>query len=221
MAFNLERPLETLSDDGLNKRAVDVWESESLGGITEDNNRVPQPIVALLILTILTAFAITFPLWGQRPNAAIYAGYVKSMNDPRIQAIKDDDAAMAEIVKMNKGAEGGKYDALLERHPLSMNDLRIVAPQIEALQAKGADLAEYNVVGDRVQMANFEGNQISDGHGGMRAERKQPWWDKGYTIDIFFILFFFTGVTIVIKRLPPSTWQPVHDKDHAGHEGSV
>lgn len=214
MALTMDRPLETLSDQSLNKKASDLWESESLGGLTEDNNRVPQPIVALLILTILTAFAITFPLWGQRPTAAIYAGYVKSMNDPRIQAIQDDAAAMAEIVKMNKGAEGGKYDALLERHPVTMDDLRILKPQIEALQAKGVDLSEYNVVGDRVQIANFEGNLIADGQGGMRRERKQPWWDKGYTIDIFFILFFFTGVTITIKRLPPSTWQPTHSKDH-------
>jgi hypothetical protein len=214
MAFTWGRSLQTLSDDELNKKAVSVWEAESLGGITEDNNRVPQPIVALLVLTVLTAFAITFPLWGQRPNAAMYAGYVKSMADPRIAAIQDDNAAMAEIVKANKGADGGKWDALLERHPLSMDDLRILRPQIEALAGKGVDLSEYNVVGDRVQMANFEGNMIPDGHGGMRRERKQPWWDKGYTIDIFFILFFFSGVTIAIKRLPPSSWQPVHSKDH-------
>jgi len=214
MAFTMDQPLATLSDDALNKKAVEVWEGESLGGLTEDNNRVPQPIVGLLILTILTAFAITFPLWGQRPNAAIYVGYVKSMSDPRIQAMQDDAAAMAEIVKMNKGADGGKYDALLERHPLTMDDLRIIRPQIEALLAKGVDLSEYNVVGDRIQIANFEGNMIPDGAGGMRHERKQPWWDKGYFIDIFFIIFFFTGVTIVIKRLPPSTWQPTHTKDH-------
>ncbi len=214
MAFTMDQPLATLSDDALNKKAVEVWEGESLGGLTEDNNRVPQPIVGLLILTILTAFAITFPLWGQRPNAAIYAGYVKSMSDPRIQAIQDDAAAMAEIVKMNKGADGGIYDAMLERHPLTMDALRIIRPQIEALMAKGVDLSEYNVLGDRIQMANFEGNLIPDGAGGMRRQRKQPWWDKGYFIDIFFIVFFFTGVTIVIKRLPPSTWQPTHMKDH-------
>jgi len=208
------RALQTLSDDDLNRRAVNIWEGESLGGITEDNNRVPQPIVALLILTVLTAFAITFPLWGQRPNAAMYAGYVKSMDDPRIAAITDDAAAMAEIVKANRGADGGKWDALLERHPLTMDDLRIVKPQIEELVKKGVDLSEYNVVGDRVQAANFEGNMIPEAGGGMRHERKQPWWDKGYTIDIFFILFFFTGVTIAIKRLPPSTWQPKHSKDH-------
>lgn len=214
MAFTWNRPLQTLSDDELNRKAVQVWEGEVLGGITEDNNRVPQPIVALLILTVITAFLVTFPLWGQRPNAAIYAGYVKSMSDPRIAAIQDDAAAMAEIVKANKGADGGKYDALLERHPLSMDDLRIVRPQIEALIGKGVDLSEYNVVGDRVQLANFEGNFIPDGSGGMRRERKQPWWDKGYFIDIFFIVFFFGGVTICVKRLPPSTWQPVHGKDH-------
>ena len=214
MAFTIGRALMTLSDDDLNKKAVAVWERESLGGITEDNNRVPQPIVALLILTVLTAFAITFPLWGQRPNAAIYAPYIKAMSDPRIAAITDDATALAEIQKATKGAEGGKWDALLERHPVTMDDLRIMRPQIEALIAKGVDLSEYNVVGDRVQMANFEGNKIPDGAGGMRSERKQPWWDKGYFIDIFFILFFFTGVTIVIKRLPPSSWQPTHSKDH-------
>jgi hypothetical protein len=214
MAFTWNRPLQTLSDDELNRKAVGVWEGETLGGITEDNNRVPQPIVALLILTVITAFLVTFPLWGQRPNAAIYAAYVKSMSDPRIAAIQDDTSAMAEIVKVNKGIEGGKYDALLERHPLSMDDLRIIRPQIEALIGKGVDLSEYNVVGDRVQLANFEGNFIPDGNGGQRRERKQPWWDKGYSIDIFFIVFFFSGVTICVKRLPPSTWQPVHKKDH-------
>jgi len=214
MAVTWNRPLQTLSDDELNKKAVGVWEGESLGGLTEDNNRVPQPIVALLLLTVITAFLVTFPLWGQRPNAAMYAGYVKAMSDPRIAAISDDAAAMAEIVKAGKGAEGGRWDALLERHPLSMDDLRIVRPQIEALMAKGVDLSEYNVVGDRVQMANFEGNFIKDSNGEVRRERKQPWWDKGYFIDIFFIIFFFTGVTIAVKRLPPSTWQPVHHKDH-------
>jgi hypothetical protein len=214
MAVTLHRALQTLSDDNLNKRAVQVWEGESLGGITEDNNRVPIPIVALLILTVVTAFAVTFPLWGQRPNAAMYAGYVKSMSDPKIAAMTDDDAAMAEIVKVNKGADGGKWDALLSRHPVTMDDLRIIRPQVEALMAKGVDLSEFNVLGDRVQMANFEGNFIQDSAGGMRRERKQPWWDKGYEIDIFFILFFFTGVTIAVKRLPPSTWQPRHAKDH-------
>lgn len=214
MAVTWNRGLQTLSDDDLNRKAVGVWEGESLGGLTEDNNRVPQPIVALLILTAITAFAVTCPLWGQRPNAAMFSGYVKAMSDPRIAAIKDDEAAMAEIVKMNHGADGGRWDALLERHPVSMDDLRIVRPQIEALMAKGVDLSEYNVVGDRVQMANFEGNFIPDGNGGVRRERKQPWWDKGYFIDIFFIVFFFTGVTIAVKRLPPSTWQPDHSKDH-------
>ena len=207
MAFELDNPLETLSDSQLNVRAKQLWESESLGGLTEDNNKLPIPIVWLLMLTILTAFAVTFPLWGQRPNAAIYVAYVKSMDDPALKGL-DDDKAMAKIVEMNKGKT--KYDALLERHPLTMDDLRIIRPQIEALVAKGVDLEEYNVVGNRIVQANFEGNVRPDG----RRERKQPWWDKGYTIDIFFILFFFTGVVITVKRLPPNTWQPTHSRDH-------
>jgi len=207
MGLQLEKPLETMSDNQLNERAKQLWESESLGGLTEDNNRLPVPILWLLVLTIFTAFAITFPLWGQRPNAAIYVAYVKSMDDPALKGL-DDAQAMAKIVAMNKGKT--KYDALLERHPVTVDDLRIIKPQMEALLAKGEDLEEYNVVGDRVVMANFEGNFRPDG----RRERKQPWWDKGYTIDIFFILFFFVGVVITVKRLPPTRWQPTHSKDH-------
>ena len=207
MALILDKPLDTMSDDQLNRRAKDLWEAESLGGLTEDNNRLPVPIVWLLILTTMTAFAITFPLWGQRPNAAIYVSYVKSMDDPSLKGLADDKA-MAKIVEMNKGKT--KYDALLERHPLTMDDLRIIRPQVEALLAKGVDLEEYNVVGNNLVQANFEGNFLANGH----RERKQPWWDKGYTIDIFFIIFFFTGVVITVKRLPPTTWQPTHKRDH-------
>lgn len=192
-----------MCDPATNEADKVLWEKENLGGITEDNHRMPMPVVLLVVLTIFTAFAVTFPLWGQRPNAAIYAGYVKAMNTPEVQAIQDDDAAMKKIVQMNLG---GPYDELLERHPLGMNDLRIIKPQIEALMAKGVDLQEYNVVGEHVVLANFEGNVKADG----TPERKQPWWDKGYTIDIFYVIYFFTMVIVLIKRLPPSTWQPKH-----------
>lgn len=203
MSWNFNKPLVTMCDAATNEADKVLWEREDLGGITEDNHRMPMPVVLLVALTVLTAFAITFPLWGQRPNAAIYAGYVKAMNTPEVQAIQDDEAAMKKIVQMNLG---GPNDALLERHPLTMNDLRIIKPQIEALMASGADLQEYNIVGANVVLANFEGNVKADG----TPERKQPWWDRGYTIDIFYVIYFFTMVIILIKRLPPSTWQPKH-----------
>lgn len=203
MSWKLDKPLYTMCDEATNEADKRLWEGESLGGITEDNNRMPMPVVLLVILTVITAFFVTFPLWGQRPTAEIYAGYVRAMNAPEVMAIQDDKEAMKKIVQMNIG---GKYDPMLERHPLSMDDLRIIKPQIEALTAKGVDLGEYEVVGDRVVMANFEGNKKADG----TPERKQPWWDKGYLIDIFYLSYFFIGVTILIKRLPPSTWQPRH-----------
>jgi len=232
MSWKLDKPLYTMCDQATNEADKRLWESESLGGITEDNNRMPMPVVWLVVLTVVTAFAVTFPLWGQRPNAAIYAEYVRLMNTPEIMAIQDDNAAMAKIVQLSKGVHRDKhqmeaisqgtvetphkgeslesemdYDALRGRHPVTMDDLRIIKPQIEALMAKGVDLEEYTVVGDRVVMANFEGNKKADG----TPERKQPWWDKGYLIDIFYLSYFFLGVTILIKRLPPSTWQPRHD----------
>jgi len=204
MSWNFDNPLRTMCDAATNEADKALWEKESLGGITEDNNRMPMPVVWLVVLTVVTAFFVTFPLWGQRPTAEIYAGYVKAMNTPEVMAIQDDKEAMKKIIQMNIG---GPHDAKLERHPLSMDDLRIIKPQIESLMAKGVDLGEYEVVGDRVVMANFEGNKKADG----TPERKQPWWDKGYLIDIFYLSYFFIGVIILIKRLPPSTWQPRHD----------
>jgi hypothetical protein len=202
--WNFDKPLRTMCDAATNEADKALWEKEDLGGITEDNNRMPMPVVLLVILTVVTAFFVTFPLWGQRPTAEIYAGYIKAMNTPEVMAIQDDNEAMKKIVQMNIG---GPNDAKLERHPLSMDDLRIIKPQMEALMAKGVDLGEYEIVGDRVVMANFEGNKKADG----TPERKQPWWDKGYLIDIFYLSYFFIAVIILIKRLPPSTWQPRHD----------
>ncbi len=202
--WSFDSPLNTLSTHEKNLRDEQLWEGESLGDVHEDNNPVPAPVVWLVILTVCTAFAITFPLWGQRPTAALYQSYVDSMDKPEVVGAKDDADAMAKIVAMNKGTSN---DALLERHPLTMDDLRIIAPQIKALESKGVHMHDYEVVGDQVVLANFEGNYRADGS----RVRQQPWWDKGYTIDIFYLSYFFLAVFTMIKRLPPTTWQPKHD----------
>jgi len=209
MAWTFDAPLATLSDTPTVNQAEKLWEAESLGGLTEDNNPIPKLVIWLVALTVLTAFAVTFPLWGQRPTAALYAPYVNSMNKPEVLAAKDDVEAMQKIVAMNMGV--GNNDAQLARHPLSMDDLRLIAPQIQALQAKpGTDLADYTIVGANVVIANFEGNYRADG----TRIRQQPWWDKGYTIDIFYLSAFFFGVFLVVKRLPPVNWQPKHGGEH-------
>lgn len=201
--WNFDKPLRTLCTADQNEADKALWEKEDLGGMTEDNNRLPMPIVLLVVLTVLTAFAVTFPLWGQRPTAELYVPYIKSMDDPAVMAIKDDKEAMKRIIQLNAGQVN---EAMIERHPVTMDDLRIIKPQIEALMAKGVHMDEFEVVGDRVVMANFEGNRRADG----TVIRKQPWWDKGYLIDIFYLSYFFLAVTIIIKRLPPSSWQPRH-----------
>jgi hypothetical protein len=208
MAWKFDNPLHTLCTDDQNEAAKKVWEGESLGGITEDNNRLPPPVVGLLLLTIVTAFLITFPLWGQRPNAAIYEEYVALMDSPAIQG-KSDKEAMDYIVSQVK-ASGSEFAPLQERHPLEMDDLRLIRNDIVELQRQGADLREYTVLGNRLVLANFEGNWIDDGKGGERRQRLQPWWDKGYTIDIFFIVFFCVGVIVAVKRLPDYGWKPTH-----------
>ncbi len=209
MAWTFSNPLYTLSDEEQNAKAREVWEGESLGGIMEDNNRLPQPVVWLLALTILTAFLITFPLWGQRPNAAIYEDYVALMDTPEVQALPDDAAKMNYIVNKVK-SQGSPWAALQERHPIDMDDLRMIKGQIIELKNAGVNLAEYNVIGNKVELANFEGNMKPDG----TRERLQPWWDKGYTIDIFYVSYFCIAVMIAVKRLPNHEWQPDHSKAH-------
>ena len=209
MAWTFNAPLMTLSDTPTVQKAETLWEQESLGGLTEDNNPVPQPVIWLVALTVCTAFCVTFPLWGQRPTAALYAPYVNSMDKPEVLAAKDDVDAMQKIVAMNKGV--GNNDAQLARHPLSMDDLRLVRPQIQALQSRpDVDLHDYTVVGENVVIANFEGNYRPDG----TRIRQQPWWDKGYTIDVFYLSAFFLGVFLVVKRLPPTSWEPRHGIEH-------
>ncbi len=204
MAWKFDNPLHTLCTDDQNEAAKAVWEGESLGGITEDNNRLPPPIIGILVLTIVTAFLITFPLWGQRPTAAIYEEYIALMDSPAIQG-KSDAEAMEYIVNQVK-ASGSKWAALQERHPLEMDDLRLIKDAVIELQRNGPDLREFTVLGDRLVLANFEGNLKADG----TKARIQPWWDKGYTIDVFFIVVFCIGVMIVVKRLPEYEWEPTH-----------
>lgn len=207
MAWKFDKPLYSLADEEQNDKACRVWEGESLGGISEDNNRLPRPVVYLLVLTILTAFAITFPLWGQRPTANIYSEYVQMMDSPQVQAIAGDKAKMEYIVNNVKDTSLKSFQ---ERHPLSMDDLRMVKDQIIELQNQGVDLEEYTVIGPFVELANFEGELKADG----TVSRKQPWWDKGYTIDIFYVIYFCVAVMIVIKRLPPYSWKPDHSIAH-------
>jgi hypothetical protein len=197
--------MATLSDAPTVQNAEQLWEKESLGGLTEDNNPIPVPVIWLVFLTVCTAFFVTFPLWGQRPTAALYAPFVTAMSDPSVVAAKDDAQAMLAIGKLIPDSQS--KDTLLARHPLTMDQLREIAPQIKALEARpGIDLKDYTVVGANVVLANFEGNYRPDG----TRIRQQPWWDKGYTIDVFYLSAFFLGVFLVVKRLPPTDWQPRH-----------
>jgi len=207
MAWVFSDPLHSLTHEESGRRNKELWEAEDLGGMTEDNNRLPVPVVVLVLLTVITAFLTTIPLWGQRPTAAIYVDYIKVIDTPEIVAIQEaqgDAAAMKRIVEINKNSP---LRAQQGRHPVTMDDLRVLKPQIEELMTvPNIDLKDYTVVGPLVKIANFEGNFRENG----KRVRQQPWWDKGYTIDLFYLSMFFIGVTITMKRLPEYTWQPRH-----------
>lgn len=214
MPWVFNEPLVTLTHEETVARSKQLWEAEDLGGMTEDNNRLPVPVVVLVLLTVATAFLTTIPLWGQRPTAAIYVDYIKAMDTPEIISIQEtrgDDAAMKRIVEINKDSP---FNGQQGRHPVTMDDLRVIKPQIEEImKIPDVDLKDYTVVGPEVKIANFEGNYRPNG----KRVRQQPWWDKGFTIDLFYLTMFFLGVTITVKRLPPYHWQPRHHDSDPRH----
>ncbi|PCH60825.1 MAG: hypothetical protein COC05_03220 [Gammaproteobacteria bacterium] len=209
MAWKYDKPLYSLATEDQNDHAKHVWENESLGGIMEDNHKLPQAVVWLLVLTVITAFLVTAPLWGQRPKAAIYEEYIALMDTPQVVALEGDEKKMEYIVNTVR-SEGSKWAGDQDRHPLTMNDLRLIKDQIVELQRENVDMDYYTVIGKDVALANFEGEVRPDGV----KKRVQPSWDKGYTIDVFYVIYFCLAVMITVKRLPPSDWEPDHSVGH-------
>jgi hypothetical protein len=218
MGIRLDRPFYTVTTHDQNLKAQEVWEGESLGGIKENNRPVPAPIAVLLALIITTAFLLTFPLWGQRPTAQIYSDYVDLLNTPAIQNIENNkdltpqqaDKLAMQTIQDRLEQFPSPYTFQREQHIMTMDHLKFIAPQIIKLRNEGADLGEYSIIGPDVVKQNFEGNQRPDG----TTIRKQPWWDMGYTIDVWYVAYFCIAVFFMVKGLPPISWQPDHSKAH-------
>jgi len=221
--LRLKNPLHSMSDEQMIKQAQHVWEHESLGGIAENNNPLPRPVVGLLLLTFLTAMAWTFPLFGQRPNAAIYVDYITLMhsapveailNDTSLTSLQADEKAMASIEKA-LAEFPSKYEFQRIQHPVTMDDLRIMEDAIVELRNQpGINLEEYSIIGSEVVKANFEGNWEVNADGKKVRIRLQPWWDKGYMTSVYWFFGFCLCVIITVKRLPPITWKPDHSIAH-------
>ncbi|MDX8391040.1 MAG: hypothetical protein R8K53_00475 [Mariprofundaceae bacterium] len=217
MGWTFNNPLFSLTTADQNKAAKDVWEGESLGGIAENNNPLPRPVITLLLLTFATAIALTFPLYGQRPNAAIYLDYVSLMNSTMVQEVMNDKSITH--YEANKNAMALIEDSLVhfespytfqrEQHPINLDQLAVIAPQIVELQRAGVDLEEYSVIGPDVVKANFFNIQ-PDG----TVIAKQPWWDKGYEISFWYFIGFCLAVIVTVKRLPHFSWRPDHSIAH-------
>jgi len=217
MGWTFTNPLHSLSTADQNKDAQDIWEGESLGGIAENNNPLPRPVIGLLMLTFITANALTFPLYGQRPNAAIYLDYVSLMNSGMVQEVMNDHSithnqankkAMA-LIEDSLAQFDSPYTFQRTQHPIDLDQLRVIAPQIVELQKSGANLQEYNVIGDSLSKANFFNIQ-ADG----TVLAIQPWWDKGYMISMCYFTGFCLAVIIAVKRLPHWSWRPDHSIAH-------
>jgi hypothetical protein len=125
-----------------------------------------------------------------------------------VQRLATPEAKAKEALRQGMANSTGRDPDDIARHPLTWDDLLNLAPQIKEIQAQGTgaryQLDNYNVVGDDVALANFEGNFQENGF----RERKQPYWDKGYTIDVFYVTYFIITTLIIVKQLPHYTRKP-------------
>lgn len=212
MAWKMDNPLYSMADDAENEKAMQRWEGEKHGGLWEGNNRLPLPCVFLLGLIIVTAFLVTMPIWGLRPTAELYWPLVEKMDSPEVMALETPEEKMDYLVRnarevLSRG-DDSRLPGLLDRHAPSLTwyDLQLIAPKIREIAVGGGPygLESYIVVYDQVALANFEGAYRDDG----LRQRTQPWWDKGYTIDLFYVSYFCLAMVIVCKRLPNWTRKP-------------
>lgn len=208
MGWKFDQPMHCMSDEAEQKEILRLWEFETYGGLSEGNNKLPAPMAGLIALIVLTAFMITKPIWGQRPNAADYVEVIKAMDLPEVRSLSTDAEKALAALTIGAANSSGRDPDDIARHPLTWDDLINLAPQIREIQAQGSSgrypLDNYNVVGDDIALANFEGNFMENGF----RERKQPYWDKGYTIDVFYVMYFFIIAFVIIKQLPHSSRKP-------------
>ena len=208
MGWKFDQPMFSLSDEQEQKEMIEMWENEKHGGLTEGNNRLPMPMVLLMALIILTAFMITMPIWGQRPNADNFKDHVAMMDSPEVQRLATPEEKMKYINQRAYDMANDRNKAALERHPITWDDLLNIAPGIKEVQASGKyPLDWFTVLGDRLVLANFEGAWMELDGKTIRT-RVQPWWDTGYTIDVFYVSYFVIFSILVVKRLPHFSRKP-------------
>ncbi len=210
MGWKLDNPLYSMADEEENRKAIELWSGEKTGGMWEGNNRMPFPMTFLIALIIATAFLVTMPIFGQRPSALLYAPMVDLMDSPEVQALKTNGEKMKYLtdraMEVHKASPDKRLPGLMERHPILWEDLQLIKDQVRELQAAKGPLTldNYSIIGPQVVLANFEGNWLTKD----LRERVQPWWDKGFTIDVFYVGYFVIAMVIVCKRLPHFTRKP-------------
>ena len=130
--------------------------------------------------------------------------------------------AMCLILPQLVAGESIEYEGLIESYEVIDIGAPVegivanVAVERSNLVKKGQILVELESSVERATlektraMANFEGEIRDDGV----KIRVQPSRDLGYTIDIFYVIYFCVAVMIAVKRLPPPDWQPDHSMDH-------
>ncbi len=205
---------------------------ETFEGIREGTNPIPAGVKILMVITIITAFLVTFPLWGQRAelNSQYWmTGYVHPLGgeaiDPTAKAVQaaaagqplpvdvvvdtwglneQEQNIFISVVKSTSDFDEVQKTALL----LKLEAKAPKGPEEEAVYASiinntmDYDAAAKQALVGALEQRNNEGKAYVVHKTHLSKDRNQPWWDKGYMLTLLYTVAFLVWTSAVIARTP-------------------
>ncbi|MBI5198098.1 MAG: hypothetical protein HZA19_05755 [Nitrospirae bacterium] len=164
---------------------------ETYDGIREGTNKIPTAIAVLMALTIITAFLVTFPLWGQRTelnHEYWMLSYVHPLGGQPI-----DTVALA----VHAAAEGQPLPVEIVEHTWGLT------PEEENIFISVVkNTPDYDQATKDALLAKLEQKALIVKKTHISENHNQPWWDKGYALTGLYTLAFLVWTTAVISRVP-------------------
>lgn len=166
---------------------------ETFDGIREGTNPVPIGVSVLMGITILTAFLVTFPLWGQRIQLTRdywLVSYVHPLGgEPRDRIFtslteEEQRVVWALLTPRDRERFIRRFGEAKVAHLRGAENMMVDEATKQALIQK------------MLQMRLI----IPKSH--ESPDRNQPWWDKGYLLTALYTTAFLVWTSAVIVRTP-------------------
>ena len=165
---------------------------ETYDGIREGTNPVPLGVAVLMGITIITAFLVTFPLWGQRIELTRdywWVGYVHPLGgEPkdRLFSLPEEDQRLvwALLTPRDRDRFIRRFGEAKLAHLRGAENMVVDEATKQALLQK---LLQKRLI-------------VPKSH--VSPDRNQPWWDKGYMLTALYTIAFLVWTSAVIARTP-------------------